>query len=444
MSVTTRQRYSSLGRWWLGERIASLLVGLAVQITLVRSLGVASFGEVSYLLALIALLTPISQAGAVGLITRAINENPNEEHAILKAALHWRLMAALVACTLGIAYWLFVEGANPSRAILVILSIAQIALVFQVIEFRYQATMTPSGLIPWRIGAVVLGAALKISIAVITQDPIWVMASFAADFLLQALAHGIAYRRSTGLWLQPRRNQTWTPWLSARSPWLLASAIVEVVYLKIDIVMLERMAGLTETGLYAAAAKLSEAWYVFPGILMAAWFPLIWSSTDPVSTEEQRRKVQRVLDLMVLAALGVALGTQLLGDWIIKILYGADFTEAALLLKIHVWAGVFIFMRAVLSKWLIAHDALKYSLLTHGAGTIINVGLNLWLIPLYGALGAALGTVVSYATSSWVVLFLFNKTRPMAWMMSRALLIPFRWRSLSKHLQLLLRAKHDH
>ena len=98
----------------------------------------------------------------------------------------------------------------------------------------------------------------------------------------------------------------------------------------------------------------------------------------------------------------------------------------------------------MLSKWLIVHDALKYSLLTHGAGTIINVGLNLWLIPLYGALGAALGTVVSYATSSWVVLFLFNKTRPMAWMMSRALLIPFRWRSLRKHLQLLLRAKHDH
>jgi O-antigen/teichoic acid export membrane protein len=442
VSAAIRNQYSSLGTWWLGERFVSLLVGLVVQITLVRALGVTGFGEISYLLAVVALLTPISQAGAAGLVTRAISENPDAERAIMQAALRWRFFAAVVACILGIAYWLFADGASSSRAILVLLAITQIALVFQVVEFRFQATMTPSGLIPWRVGATVLGSALKITAALTTQDPIWVLASFAADFLLQALAHSLAYYRSTGVWLKPKRSEYWTPWLSARAPWLLISAVAEVIYLKIDIVMLERMAGLNETGLYAAAAKLSEVWYIMPTILMAAWFPLIWS--PGVGTDEQKVRLQRVFDLAVLSALAVALGIQVFGELIIAILYGGDFAAAALLLKIHVWAGVFVFMRAVLSKWLIANDALKYSLLTHGAGTLVNVGLNLWLIPRYGAVGAAVGTIISYAAASWITLFLFPRTRPVAIMMTRALLIPMRWRALREHAALLLRSKNDY
>jgi O-antigen/teichoic acid export membrane protein len=143
----------------------------------------------------------------------------------------------------------------------------------------------------------------------------------------------------------------------------------------------------------------------------------------------------------VLAALGIAIGTQVLGDWVIQILYGSDFAAAALLLKIHIWAGVFIFMRAILSKWLIVHDALKYSLITHAAGTVMNVGLNLWLIPRFGAVGAAMGTVASYAASSWMTLFLFSDTRPIAIMMTRSLLILFRWQALRDNVAFLLRAR---
>jgi len=436
---TTRQQYSSLGTWWLGEKIVSIFVGLLIQITLVRALGTAGFGELSYLVAVIALLTPISQAGAAGLVSRAIMQNPSAERGILQAALRWRLFAALIASLLGIAYWFFAEHADRSRAVLVLAAVTQVTLVFQVVEFRYQATMTPSSLIPWRVGATLLGASLKIGSAVITQDPAWVMASFAIDFVLQAGAHTIAYHRSTGEWLRPRQHPEWSPWLSARAPWLLVSAVAEVIYLKIDIVMLERMAGLSQTGLYAAAAKISEVWYIVPSILMAAWFPLIWA--PGTSSDEQNSKLQRVFDIAVLAALGIAIGTQVLGDWVIQILYGSDFAAAALLLKIHIWAGVFIFMRAILSKWLIVHDALKYSLITHAAGTVMNVGLNLWLIPRFGAVGAAMGTVASYAASSWMTLFLFSDTRPIAIMMTRSLLILFRWQALRDNVAFLLRAR---
>lgn len=444
MSDRPHLRYSTVASWWLSERIIGVVAGLVVQISLVRSLGVRDFGEVSYILALLAILAPISYAGAAGLVTRAINENPSSERDILQAALRWRLYAAIAACVFGIVYWGIADNANPARATLVLLAIAQIALIYQVIEFRYQATMTPSELIPWRVVATLVGAAIKITVAFSTADPFWVSLSFSADFLLQALAQNVAYFKSVGVWLRPARNPIWSPWLAARAPWLLVSAVAELIYLKIDIVMLERLVGLDDTGLYAAAAKLSEAWYLVPGILMAAWFPLIWSPSEKSEYESQEKKLQSIFDLMVVMALGVAVCMQVLGDWLIATLYGATFASAGLLLKIHIWAGVFIFMRAVLSKWLIAHDLLKYSLVSHGAGMTMNIGLNFILIPRYGAAGAAISTVISYAVSSWIILFFFPRTRPVGWMMTRALLIPLRWRDLRNYVHQLGGRQHDH
>lgn len=444
MSDRSHLLYPTVASWWLGERVIGLVAGLAVQISLVRSLGVQSFGEVSYILALLAILAPISYAGAAGLVTRAINENPSSERAILQAALHWRLYAALAASVLGIAYWGIVDNADPERATLVVLVITQIALIYQVVEFRYQATLTPSELIPWRVIATLIGAAVKISVAFLTADPFWVLLSFSTDFLLQALVQNIAYFRSVGVWLQPKKSSTWTPWLAARAPWLLVSAVAELIYLKIDIVMLERMVGLNETGLYAAAARLSEAWYIVPGILMAAWFPLIWPSSEKSGYQIQEKKLQSIFDLLITIALSVAVCIQFFGDWVISVLYGPAFESAALLLKIHIWAGLFIFMRAILSKWLIAHDLLRFSLVSHGAGMLINVGLNLVLIPHYGAEGAATSTVISYAVSSWIILFVFDRTRPVAFMMTKALLLPFRWHDLSKYFLKLRQHRNDY
>jgi O-antigen/teichoic acid export membrane protein len=67
-----------------------------------------------------------------------------------------------------------------------------------------------------------------------------------------------------------------------------------------------------------------------------------------------------------------------------------------------------------------------FSLVTHGLGALINVILNIILIPLYGALGAAIATVVSYSASSYLTLFISKKTREAAWMMSIAFVSPVR------------------
>ncbi|QIR15113.1 polysaccharide biosynthesis C-terminal domain-containing protein [Shewanella aestuarii] len=111
---------------------------------------------------------------------------------------------------------------------------------------------------------------------------------------------------------------------------------------------------------------------------------------------------------------------------LVPFLFGHDYLSVIAILQIHIWAGVFIFMRALFSKWLLIEDIPKYSLVTHGSGAVINLVLNILLIPSFGALGAAWATLISYSMASYLGLFISPKTRSMGILMSRSLLLPIR------------------
>src|SRR5690606_33169714 len=85
---------------------------------------------------------------------------------------------------------------------------------------------------------------------------------------------------------------------------------------------------------------------------------------------------------------------------------------------IHVWGAIFIFARAAVSKWLVVENLIVFSVVTHGLGAVVNIGLNFVLIPYAGGSGAAVSTVVSYATASYLALFLNSRTRVAAGLMT--------------------------
>jgi len=137
-------------------------------------------------------------------------------------------------------------------------------------------------------------------------------------------------------------------------------------------------------------------------------------------------KLQKIYDLLVYIALILAIPITFLGTPFIKLLYGDAYEEAGQILSIHIWASVFIFMRSLLSKWLIAENLFVFSFVTHTSGAVVNILLNLILIPQLGGIGAAIATLISYATASYFSLFLNSKTWDMAMMMTKALIVPIR------------------
>jgi len=78
---------------------------------------------------------------------------------------------------------------------------------------------------------------------------------------------------------------------------------------------------------------------------------------------------------------------------------------------IHIWSGVFIALSVVSAKWYISENLSYLALYRNVSGAIVNVILNLWLIPGYGVKGAAIATLVSYCMTSYIFDIFNYKTR---------------------------------
>ncbi len=78
------------------------------------------------------------------------------------------------------------------------------------------------------------------------------------------------------------------------------------IYLKTDQIMLGEMSGLTEVGLYAAAAKLSEVWYFLPGLICSVIFPAILRARER-SQRDYHQLLQDLCDYLALVSWGIVI-----------------------------------------------------------------------------------------------------------------------------------------
>jgi O-antigen/teichoic acid export membrane protein len=180
------------------------------------------------------------------------------------------------------------------------------------------------------------------------------------------------------------------------------------IYMRIGQVMIKEMMDAEQVGFYAAAVRLSEAWYFIPMAITASVFPAIINAKKQ-SDELYYQRLQKLYDLMVWLAVAIALPTTFLAPWVIRVLYGKAFSLAAGVLSIHIWAGVFVFLGVASGQWFIAENLQIYSFYRTLCGCIVNIILNFLLIPRYGVKGAAISTLVSYSFATYFSLLSAKK-----------------------------------
>ena len=95
---------------------------------------------------------------------------------------------------------------------------------------------------------------------------------------------------------------------------------------------------------------------------------------------------------------------------IIKILFGAAYIKAVPVLQIYIWAGISVFLGVAVSQYLLAKNMAKITFYSTLLGAVVNIVLNLILIPKIGIAGGAVATFVAYSISTFGILF-FKKSR---------------------------------
>jgi O-antigen/teichoic acid export membrane protein len=182
--------------------------------------------------------------------------------------------------------------------------------------------------------------------------------------------------------------------------------VLNMIYVRIDVLLLSLLSGSAEVGLYGVGARFVEVAIGFPALFFAAVFPVLAGAAGVADLERLRAVAQRAFDVLVLAAVPFVLGSLLTAPEIVRLLAGGGFSGATTPLRVLSIGGGLVFVNGMLSYLLIALGRQKATFFLNLGMVTLNVGLNLVLIPRYGAVGAAWATTVSevsiLAGCSWM------------------------------------------
>jgi O-antigen/teichoic acid export membrane protein len=190
---------------------------------------------------------------------------------------------------------------------------------------------------------------------------------------------------------------------------LILSGMVIAIYMKIDQVMIKEMMNAEAVGQYAAAVRISEAWYFIPMVIASSLFPAIVNAKKQ-SEELYYARLQKLYDVMIWTGIFIAFSVWYFSDFIIISLFGIAYKQSIPVLDVTIWILVLIFIASVHGKWLMTEGLQRYSLLYSVVGVISNTVANYYFVPRYGIVGAAYGTVLAQIVP-YCILFRNKNTR---------------------------------
>lgn len=415
------KRYVSNTSWLFAEKIFRIGISLLITIWMARYLGPEQFGTFNYALSFVALFGVLSSLGLDKLVTKELLTHPQESDHTMGTSFVLRLMGAVLLIPLAAFSIMMVRPDNELILIMVLIfASAMLLRSFEVIRYWFESHVQAKQ--SARVDAIAIFISVSIkAVLIVIEAPLMAFAwAVFAESVVVAVGLVMVYlKRSNQISVWKVSFDKAKYLLKEAWPLILAGTLY-TIYTRIDQIMLGDMVGDESVGIYAAAVKISEGWMFIPAIIATSLFPAMLNARKN-NYDLYLQRTQYLLNLMALLGVGAGIVIVFAASPFMDFAFGTSYEASALVLIVHIWGGVFVAMSAIAYRYLIAEGLQKYSFYRGLSGAVVNIVLNYFFIPLYGAMGAAVATVISQA----MALYLFNatnsKTRPMFYMQTKAL-----------------------
>jgi O-antigen/teichoic acid export membrane protein len=182
-----------------------------------------------------------------------------------------------------------------------------------------------------------------------------------------------------------------------------------------DRFFLVKLSDVSEAGLYSVGVRVASAMVLLLTAFRMAWPAFAYSIRDE---DEAKRTYAYVLTYLTVVTAWMALALTLFAPWLVDVLAASRFAESYEVVGPLSFAAVAFAAYIVVAIGVGRTRRTQFNWIVTGAAAIVNVALNLSLIPPYGMMGAAIATVAAYVTMAV----------GMAWWSQRIYPVPYQWR----------------
>jgi O-antigen/teichoic acid export membrane protein len=412
-----------------GATLLGAALTFGVQVLLARVLGVEQFGAFASALAMVTLVAPLAGFGLAGYWLKLYGHEGWAAQRWLPASFRFLLMSTcLVIAAVFVWAWLGPHDDLTATLLMLLATVIIGQVAVGLGSAKYQLEGRHRGLALWQLlphllrftGIVALvlvfgregfGVTHAASVFAVVAAILLMLGAHhmlklvRAEFRLEG--HSDAFRDAS-MRAQDTESLRVGKVMSGAWPFGLAG-IFYLIYFQSDIILVKYIVGEAAAGLYNVAFIVMAAVYLIPGVLYQQFLlPKLhrWAHHDTAKLTQ----VYRVGNLAMLA-LGVVamLLLWLLAPPLVPWLFGGDYRDAVVLVMILAVAAPFRFLASSAGAMLVTRDYMRVKVKLMGVTAMINIALNLLLIPRHGASGAAVATVATEAFTAAAYIFYFKK-----------------------------------
>jgi PST family polysaccharide transporter len=390
--------------WLLADKVARLLFGLITMAIIARHIGPEAFGIWNFAIALTTIAGGLAILGLDRVVVKELVSYPHKQDIILATTLVLRISAGVLSCLICIA----VVGFTKSSVYLVCTVITGFNMVlqsFDVFDYFYQANNQVQKVIIPKVSVFVLFCAIKLLFIVFNGTLLtFVWLSFI-ELLITYIIILVFYLGKKQVNLFAAFSKKEASRLMIHSWPLMFMGILVLLYMKSDQLLLDIFGNPSQLGEYAAAARISELWYAIPTVIATALLPGLVQKKQ-TDIQAYWNTMGKWLRFSFWVSSMIAAGMSFMAGKLTAILYGARYPHSGMILVIHIWANIPVFLSVAIMQYQIVEGAYKTNLYACLLGLVINVIINILLIPSMGGVGAAISTVVSYVSLCITVILL--------------------------------------
>ncbi len=406
--------------WIMIGRIFQLVLTFITTMLVTRYLGPTEYGKITYVYSYIQLFLPLCALGMNDIVVKELVDNRERNDEILGTMIVLRLIASAISMLCSV---LLVATLNDGKAYIIIASLQSIGLMFQSFDgimYFYQSRLLSkkSGLV--YALSYVITSILRIIGILLKQDYRFFALTMSLDYVIIAILLITVYRRDGHgfkvSWPMAKK-------LLGKSRYYIFAGLLVVIYGKVtDTLLLGKMVNETSVGYYAAATTLCNAWPFVLTAIIDSLSPVIIDTykNDRLSFE---KKLKQLYAMIFYIAILAAVMITLLSYPIIMIIYGAEYIEASVPMKIYAWSTAFSYIGVARTIWMQCKDKTRYETAISLIGAITSIVLNYFLIKAFGLIGAAMAAVLTQLITNFLCLFAMKDVRENAKLIADAILL---------------------
>ncbi len=397
----------------LGQGGNLLINFVSISLT-ARYLGVNNFGNFNYLLAIVTVTSKLIDLGLSQIVFREVSKSNN--YSILHTAISIRIILYLITLFL---FNVIILSLNFSYTEIFIINILFLNIL---ISSKFQNFRELFD-IPFKVSLKMSYSALMTNLDnLIYLALIMILPVFNGGLLYVVIAYVISNFPGFFLILYFNKKRfnyfprflliNWNFLLKESLP-LFGYILLLAIYQQADILLLKTLINPHDTGIYAAAIRLTLPFGIIPFALITTVFPLIVRKSytanvdDPISNRAEINSI--VFKVLYLISFSIAAVCSFKASQIVSFIFGLEYKESAIPMIILFWSQIFLYFNFFTSDLITIKGRQIYNLIYALLIVSVNITLILILIPHFSYFGVSVSKLLATFCGFVYLLFITKK-----------------------------------